>query len=143
MNQDLEHLRLLSIFHYVVAVLAGLISCIPLIQIFLGLSMVAGWGSAHRPQDPFPWMMGWFFVVVASTITALIWAYAICLALAATYLTRRTHYTFCLVMAAISCTFTPFGTALGIFTLIVLLRPSVRALFGLPAEAPPPAAPVP
>ena len=30
MNQDLEHLRLLSIFHYVVAGLGALISCIPL-----------------------------------------------------------------------------------------------------------------
>ncbi|MFP5287445.1 MAG: hypothetical protein ACLGI9_17035 [Thermoanaerobaculia bacterium] len=141
MNQDLEHLRLLSIFHYVVAGLAGLVSCIPLIQVVMGLLMASGWGSSQPPEDPVPWLMGWFFVAFASTITALIWAYAICLALAGTYLARRTHYTFCLVMAAISCTFMPLGTALGIFTLIVLLRPSVRALFGLPVEAPP--APVP
>jgi hypothetical protein len=142
MNQDLEHLRLLSIFHYVVAGLAVLLSCIPLFQIFMGLFMVAGWGSSRPPEEPAAWLMGCFFVAFASTITALIWAYAICLALAGTYLTRRTRYTFCLVMAAISCTFTPFGTALGIFTLIVLLRPSVRALFGVPVETPP-AVPVP
>jgi hypothetical protein len=142
MNQDLEHLRLLSIFHYVVAAVAGLLSCIPLFQIFMGLSMAAGWGSP-RP-DPAAFVVGWFFVFFASVITALIWAYASCLALAGIYLSRRTHYTFCLVMAAISCMFTPFGTVLGILTLIVLLRPSVRDLFGLPDEAsPPPPAPAP
>ena len=43
-----------------------------------------------------------------------------------------------LPVAAISCTFTPLGTVLGVFTLIVLFRPSVKTLFGL--DSPPPAA---
>ena len=34
-------------------------------------------------------------------------------------------------MAAISCAFMPFGTVLGVFTLIVLLRPGVKELFGV------------
>jgi hypothetical protein len=34
-------------------------------------------------------------------------------------------------ITAISCIVTPFGTALGIFTLIVLNRPSAKPLFGL------------
>jgi hypothetical protein len=34
-----------------------------------------------------------------------------------------------MVIAAIQCAFTPFGTVLGVFTLIVLVRPSVKALF--------------
>ena len=32
-------------------------------------------------------------------------------------------------MAAISCAFMPFGTVLGIFTLIVLTKPPVKSLF--------------
>jgi len=32
-------------------------------------------------------------------------------------------------MAAIACINMPFGTALGVFTLIVLARPTVKALF--------------
>ena len=43
--------------------------------------------------------------------------------------------TFCVVVAAISCCFTPLGTVLGVFTLIVLFRPSVKALFGLDAPS--------
>jgi hypothetical protein len=32
-------------------------------------------------------------------------------------------------MAGVMCIFMPFGTVLGVFTLIVLLRPSVKPLF--------------
>ena len=36
---------------------------------------------------------------------------------------------FCLVMGAVECVFMPFGTVLGIFTIIVLMRESVKPLF--------------
>jgi hypothetical protein len=32
-------------------------------------------------------------------------------------------------MAGVACLFMPFGTVLGIFTIIVLVRPQVKALF--------------
>jgi hypothetical protein len=32
-------------------------------------------------------------------------------------------------MAAIACMLMPFGTVLGVFTIIVLMRPSVKELF--------------
>lgn len=41
--------------------------------------------------------------------------------------------TFVFVMACVQCANVPFGTALGVFTILVLQRPSVKALFeGLP-----------
>jgi len=44
---------------------------------------------------------------------------------------------FCVVMAGIACMFMPFGTVLGVFTLVVLTKPVVRELFdGAPAVAP-------
>ena len=57
------------------------------------------------------------------------WAVAICVIVAGRFLARRVHYTFCLVVAAIACLFMPFGTVLGVLTIIVLMRPSVKALF--------------
>jgi hypothetical protein len=36
---------------------------------------------------------------------------------------------FCLVVAGVSCLFMPFGTILGVLSLIVLNRPSVKLLF--------------
>ena len=38
----------------------------------------------------------------------------------------------CIVMAALACLSMPFGTVLGVFTIIVLARPSVQALFSRP-----------
>jgi len=37
------------------------------------------------------------------------------------------------VMAAIECIFMPFGTVLGVFTIVVLARPSVKEMFELNA----------
>ena len=45
-------------------------------------------------------------------------------------LSRRKRYNFCLVMACVECLFMPFGTALGVFTIVVLNRPSVKQSFG-------------
>ena len=36
---------------------------------------------------------------------------------------------YCLVMAGIECLFMPFGTVLGVFTIIVLMRESVKEMF--------------
>ena len=56
------------------------------------------------------------------TLAALIFATGRCIA-------RRRRYMFCLVMAGVECTFMPMGTVLGIFTIIVLIRESVKQLF--------------
>ena len=49
--------------------------------------------------------------------------------LAGWWLAKRKHYWFCFVVACLACAFSPLGTVLGVFTIIVLLRPSVKALF--------------
>ncbi len=36
---------------------------------------------------------------------------------------------FCLVVAGVECAFMPFGTVLGVFTIAVLMRESVKELF--------------
>lgn len=41
-TDDLQHLKLLSIFHYVLAGITGLFSLIPLIHLFMGLAIVTG-----------------------------------------------------------------------------------------------------
>jgi membrane protein YqaA with SNARE-associated domain len=60
---------------------------------------------------------------------------AICILFAGISLSRRRCYWFAFVVACIECIFIPFGTILGIFTIIVLSRESVKALF-LTAQAP-------
>jgi hypothetical protein len=129
-SQDLEHLKLLSIFHYVVAALAALFACLPLFHLCIGIAMVSGW-EGFADIDPMAGFMGWFFIAFSSAFILTGWAFALCLFLAGRYLSQRRRYTFCLVMAGLACMFMPFGTVLGVFTIIVLLRDSVKELFGV------------
>jgi hypothetical protein len=48
---------------------------------------------------------------------------------------RRCHYNFCVVASAVSCLFFPPGTILGVYSLSVLIRPTVRQMFGVGADA--------
>jgi hypothetical protein len=59
------------------------------------------------------------------------WALAAAVFMAAWCLKNRRRYIFCLVVAGFECFFAPFGTVLGVFTILVLSRPSVKALFGV------------
>ncbi len=135
-SKDEEHLRLLAIFHYVVAALGGLFACFPLIHVAIGLMLFLHRGFPHQArQDAPPEWFGLIFVIVGSFFVLVGWAAAICTFISGRYLARRRKRLFSFVMAAILCMFMPFGTILGIFTLIVLSRESVQRLY-LSAEKP-------
>lgn len=127
-TQDQQHLDLLGIFHYVVAGLGALFSLIPVVHLAMGLAMVTG-HFPHKPDEPDPAMFGWIFVAVGGAFILFGLTFSALLAYAGRCLRQRRRHTFCLVMAAISCAFMPFGTVLGVFTLIVLTRASVKPLF--------------
>jgi hypothetical protein len=63
------------------------------------------------------------------------WLFAALVALSGRSIQKRRRYTFCLIMAGVECLFMPVGTVLGVFTIIVLLRDSVKRQFSPPASA--------
>jgi hypothetical protein len=131
MNQDREHLRLLAIFHYVVAGLAALFSFFPLLYTTVGTIFIfaARHGTAKPGEELPPEFLGWIFAVIGSVLFLIGLAMAICILIAGRSLAFRKRYSFALVMACIECLFVPFGTILGVFTIVVLSRESVRGLF--------------
>ncbi|PYL04773.1 MAG: hypothetical protein DME31_02500 [Verrucomicrobia bacterium] len=137
MNQDKEHLRLLAIFHYIVAGLAALFSFFPLLYTTIGaiFIFVARHGTPKPGEDLPPEFLGWIFVGLGSFLLLLGIAMAICILIAGRCLSRFKCYSFTLVIACVECLFIPFGTILGVFTIIVLSRESVKALFST-ASAP-------
>ncbi len=139
MTNDQEHLRLLSIFHFVVAGFAAMFACLPLIHLFFGIAFLTGRLEGTQGADDGGRLVGGVLVAVASVILLFGWTMVALLILAGRSLAKHRRYTYCLVIAAISCAFMPFGTILGVFTLIVLLRPSVKELFEVgtgPVSAP-------
>ncbi len=129
MDQDAEHLRLLSIFHYVVGGMAALFACFPFIHLAIGIALVCGAFKPGPGEQPPPAFIGWFFIAFAGMFILIGWSIAVLILLAGRFLARRTRYMYCFVVAAIECLFMPFGTVLGVFTIIVLNRTSVRSLF--------------
>jgi hypothetical protein len=128
MSKDEEHLRLLSIFHYIVGAIAALFALFPIIHLIMGIAMILGCFKDNSGEGP-PVFMGYMFVIMSLAFMFAGWAFAILLIIAGRFLSKRKHYMFCLIVAAIGCIFMPFGTVLGVFTIIVLMQPSVKELF--------------
>ena len=80
------------------------------------------------PQFMAP-LMGGMFALMGVAIVILAWGMGAALFLSGRWLAEHRNWTFCLVVACLSMINQPLGTILGIFTLIVLLRPSVKELF--------------
>lgn len=136
-----KDLDLLATFHYVLAALAALFGLFPVIHVAIGIAMVTGRLDDGRHPGP-PELFGWIFIAAGAALILGAFAYAAMLLLAGRFLRWRRHHTYCLAMAGVSCAFFPFGTVLGVFTILALSRPEVRALFEVtapPRPATPPA----
>lgn len=133
--QDDEQLDLLAIFHYVVGGILALSAFFPGIYLAVGLFMLLAPEKMADGGSAPPVFVSWVFIAIGATLILLGWVVAGFIIAAGRALARRRHYQFCLVMAGIECLFTPFGTVLGVFTLITLIRPSVKQRFLPPAEA--------
>ena len=130
MNRDTEHLRLLAIFHYVAAGLAAFFSFFPLLYATIGgiFIFVSRHGTPKPGEELPPEFVGWIFVGLGLAVPARDRNVDL-------YFDRRTvslrpqSLPFALVVACIECLFIPFGTILGVFTIVALSRESARALF--------------
>jgi hypothetical protein len=129
-DQDAEHLRLLSIFHYIVAGMMALWGSFPIIHFIIGIFLVLGKFPHGTSGQPGPVFAGWFFVLFAGAWMLVGWSLAVTTVFAARFLRQRRKYLYCLVVAGVmAATCMPFGTVLGVFTIIVLMRPSVKEAF--------------
>ena len=129
MNDDEQHLKLLVIFHYVLAGFTTLVGCFPVIHMTMGLAVLSGRVplQGQNPQEAA--FLGWIFAVVGGAFIVTMWSLSVVILFAGRSIGQRRRRTFCLVVAGLECLMMPFGTALGVFTIIVLMRPSVEQLF--------------
>jgi len=131
-TQDAEHLRLLSIFHYVVAGMQALFATFPILHFLVGAAIVFAPGQLGAPNRSGPpvALMGCFFMLFAGAWMLTGWTLAVCLIVSAKSLKQRKRHLFCIIIAGVEAAMCmPFGTVLGVFTIIVLMRPSVKLLF--------------
>ena len=86
-SKDLEHLRLLSIFHYVAAGVLGFFSCAFIFHIVFGLIFLLS-PEAFDNGEPPPPFMGWLFLIMGSAAVLSGWTLAILLIVAGRFLKK-------------------------------------------------------
>jgi hypothetical protein len=127
---DADHLKLLSIFHFVGAGLAvlGILFLLAHYAMFHTLlSNPKMWENQKDGPPPaeFFAVFKWFYLIVGVWFVTS----GVLNLLSGLFMRSRKHRTFSLVVAGINCVHIPLGTVLGVFTLIVLIRNSVRELY--------------
>jgi len=127
---DADHLKLLSIFHYVGAGLAffGILFLLAHFAIFHAfLANPKMWENQKQGPPPaeFFALFKWFYLVFG------VWflASGVLNVISGLCIRVRKHRTFSLVVGGINCLHIPLGTVLGVFTIIVLILDSVRELY--------------
>lgn len=133
---DEEHLKLLSIGFIIEAGMNALFSLFGFLYVFMGIVIEATLAKmpAKPDQAPFP-HMGLIFAGMGLVFFGGMITLAVLKGVTALYLKRRKGRVFCMVTAALSCVLIPYGTLLGVLTLIVLSRHSVKQLFKVNANA--------
>lgn len=128
--RDDEHLRLLSIFHFVIGGLALLILPLLAMHFVFFTTVIANanaWPQGHAP--PIPQGMVGMMLVMYVVIGLMTLAIAGANILSGWFLRQKTHRVFSLVVAGLDCLQVPYGTVLGVFTILVLTRPSVQRMY--------------
>ncbi len=131
MNEEAKQLDLLAVFHFIVGGFTALFACFPLIHVTLGALMMSGRMDGPEAAGR---LVGLIIVVMGSFFVLAGWTLAAAILVAGRRLQRRRSWTYCLVVASLECLLMPFGTLLGVFTIIVLMKDAAKALF-VPAAA--------
>ncbi|QDT37004.1 hypothetical protein [Stratiformator vulcanicus] len=127
-EEDVSHLKILAIVHYVFAGLACLGMCFPAMYIGVGIGAMNGNMEVEGNMDPETF--GQIFLAIGIGLAVFILLGAFLQFYIGRSLSTRTNYMFCFVVSAINCLNIPIGTLLGVFTIIVLQRPTVKEAFG-------------
>jgi hypothetical protein len=129
---DAEHLRLVSLGFLVSAGIAAFFALFGMIYVLVGILMsiaLAHAPATSRSGGPPPAFIGWIFGGMGLLFLLLGLGVAAARFWAARCVKQRKSQTYCMVIAAIGCLEFPYGTALGVLSLMVLGRDSVTKLF--------------
>jgi hypothetical protein len=129
-KKDAEHLRLLSVFHFVMAGFAFLGLGFMLLHFLLISQFMRPefWKALNAANPPPKEVMAILMVVYCLIGFFLIMGAALNF-VSGLFLRKRQNRLFSMIVAGLNCLHVPFGTALGVFTFIVLSRDSVRRLY--------------
>jgi hypothetical protein len=129
-RQDVEHLGLLSVGFYVSSAATALVGLLPMLPLAFSLAMAIGTlpENVTAAFSALP-VVGWLMALMCFSATATAGAMAMLSFLAARALRARRGQVLVTAAAAFNLLHAPIGTLVGVLTLVVLSRASVRAAF--------------
>ena len=129
-NNHSQTLDLLSIFHYVLCALIYLKGMFALIMMGIGTIAVAG-VLFDQPNDMEAGLitLGLIFFAAPLLFLCMTWTIATAVLFAGRRIAKRTNLTYCQVIAGLECICFPFGTILGVTTLIFLTKAEAKESF--------------
>ncbi len=135
-DRDQEHLTLLKLGFYLMSGFTGFCSLFSVLYIAMGALFM--FGMAHPTGSAVDQrFVGLMIFGLGIAVLLLGLAFAFLTYFAGRNLGERRHRIFCMVVAALTCLSIPFGTVLGVCTIMVLNRPSVEGLFDQQTMPPP------
>lgn len=121
-----DRLAVLANAHWVLAGLVFIAAAVPAFYASLGLDLVFNAAAPSTARAA----TGWRILVTGMAWVLAAFAYVLLLITSARAIRLRRRYRLVLATNLLSCLFVPFGTALGLVTLVVLRDPEVRLEFG-------------
>lgn len=129
-DKDRSHINVLIVLHYVNAGLTlFMIAFLFLHYYFMGTMFLneelfkEAEGGAEMME--FFKVFRWFYLLMGITCLADM----VVNILSAVFMRQKKFRMFSIVVAGLNCLYIPLGTALGVFTILVLLRPSVQTAY--------------
>jgi hypothetical protein len=131
--QDESNLNVLGILFFVYAGIIGIgalaLSAFAILPAMLISGAAAG--SPTPPGAPPPLLFGGIFAAMFGLIALFLAVKCVVMLLAGRALGRRQHYVLVMIGACASLLTFPLGTALGVCTILMLQKPSVKVAFGM------------
>lgn len=128
--QDQEQLKILRICHFIWGGLIAFFGLFGLLYVVFGGAIAVGALPTSRSgEEAAPAIAGTILIVAGLLVTALSLAIAGLNIWSGMNLGKAKSRTLSMIVAGLNCLSIPIGTTLGVFTLMVLSRPTVRAAY--------------
>jgi len=129
-RRDAEHLKLLSLFHFILASLGlfGIaflaLHLVLMSAFFTNPEMWKNTKSGPPPEIFLKLMLGGYAFGAVVILTG-----GVLNLLSGLFIRKRRHRMFSIIIGGLNCLHVPFGTLLGVFTILILSRDSVRKTY--------------
>ncbi len=129
--KDESQLSVLPLFFKIFSVLSGCASSIFILHIVIGAASLLNPKAfeSSNGQGGMPVAVSILFIVMGAGVVLAGWAFAVILFKTAGWIQRREKHTWVTAVSALCCFQIPVGAALGVFSLVVITRKQVKALF--------------